>query len=251
MDENAVSRALIVCADIGPDENRPNHIFAQQARRAFPGRFELVAELDSFWAPHHHKPGALDRLHRALNDAPDAVGITHYATGPNDGWFRTGEARDVFEQLADRRMLASIAVPPNWLDDLYELAAAVPGVSILLHHCGGFALGPHVRDDLATVCRGASLPNVVVKASGFYYVESSRPWDFPFRDVHENFCTILNAYGADRLAWGSDFPASIGRVTYRQSIEMVAAAAPDLNDASRHAIFGGTMARLLSHVRRA
>lgn len=249
MDENDVSRALIVCADIGPDENRPNHRFAQKARENFPGRFELVAELDSFWAPHHHRPGAPDRLDRALSEAPDAVGITHYATGPNDGWFNTAEARLVFERLADRRMLASIAVPPNWLDDLFELAALVPGVNILLHHSGGYALGPGLEDDLTTVCRGASLPNVFVKASGFHYIESARPWNFPFREVHESFRTILHAYGPDRLAWGSDFPASIGRVTYRQSIEMVLTAVSDLDDASRDAIFGGTMARLLSHVR--
>lgn len=245
LDANDVARALIVCADIEYPENDQNHLLAQDAFTAHPGRFEFVADLDSTWKETHHTAGAVERLERILAEAPDAAGITHYVAGENDGWFRSPDAGALFDRLATRGLIASISASSQWLPDLYALASDFPTVPVLLHHQGWIETdSAEGSAQLDVVCAGAATASVVVKASGFHYL-TSRPWDYPFRGAHGAFREILDSYGPERLAWGSDFPASFGKTTYGQSLHVLEEALPEAPQHVFDAIVGGTLNRIL------
>ena len=61
--------------------------------------------------------------------------------------------------------------------------------------------GPGLREILAS----AALPNIHVKLSGFHYVNPVG-WDFPHAAVRPVVQALYDAYGPERLHWGSDYP---------------------------------------------
>jgi len=63
--------------------------------------------------------------------------------------------------------------------------------------------------DLAALIHNADLPNLNVMASGFRYYLSDAPLQYPYDVVWAQVLQPqLSAFGAHRLAWGSDFPAA-------------------------------------------
>jgi predicted TIM-barrel fold metal-dependent hydrolase len=66
--------------------------------------------------------------------------------------------------------------------------------------------------------------------------------DEPDADATEVIARLVDIFGADRIMWGSNFPASAGTLAeLRASIE---AHLPALDDEQRAAILGGNAARI-------
>jgi predicted TIM-barrel fold metal-dependent hydrolase len=188
--------------------------------------------------------GAADRL-RALCERYPLDGITHYVGPENDGWFMSDDGRAFFAAAAERRLILSISASPAWQDDIRAAARAHPSLPILCHHLAGIGGGAGGREDgLRRVLPSASLPNVFVKVSGFYY-GSQTPWEYPNGEMLWVVRALYEAFGPHRLCWGSDYPVVRRALTYRQAIEAFRThcafvAAPD-----RDAILGGTLDALL------
>jgi predicted TIM-barrel fold metal-dependent hydrolase len=63
----------------------------------------------------------------------------------------------------------------------------------------------------------ARYPRVFVKPTGYYYY--SKQW-WPFEDCWTLFRAVYDAFGADRLIWGSDFPHSLLRTDYGRNLHL-------------------------------
>lgn len=106
------------------------------------------------------------------------------------------------EFLAGLRLLAAAGLPfeacvrtPE-LADLYEACAQVPEATVVIDHMGNVeSLDAAFVGNME---RLASLPNVVVKMSG--YATSSREF------VHELSCFARQTFGSDRLMYASNWP---------------------------------------------
>jgi predicted TIM-barrel fold metal-dependent hydrolase len=243
MDTHGVEQAVVVCAAIGG--NADNVEYVSFARQRHPSRLHVVADLDCTWSASYHRPGSADRL-RALADRYQLAGFTHYVEEHNDGWLLSDEAEELFSLAADRALLVSLAAGPAWQADLRVIARRHPTVPVLCHHLGevraGGALGSAGLDE---VVASASVPNLFVKVSGFHY-SSQRAWDHPWPDAVAIFERIFDAYGPDRLCWGSDFPASSRYCTFRQSLEVVRQHCPFLAPSDLRQVLGGTLRGLLA-----
>src|SRR5438067_2145507 len=104
---------------------------------------------------------------------------------------------------------------------LRQLAGRFPTVPFLCHHLAGarVAEGPDsltLRDILAS----AALPNIHVKLSGFHYV-SPQAWEYPYSDCRPIVQALYDAFGPERLHWGSDYPVLRRAATYQQALEAV------------------------------
>ncbi|MHB1598495.1 MAG: amidohydrolase family protein, partial [Acidimicrobiales bacterium] len=120
-----------------------------------------------------------------------------------------------------------------------------PGLPIICHHLGLVALGSPSADEHAhEVLASAAVENLYIKVSGMHYSEPDS-WDVPWPVSQRFFRQLLAEYGAKRLCWGSDFPASTRYCTYRQSLEVLCHHGADLTDEDRCEILGGTISRLL------
>ncbi len=227
MDTHGVERAAVVCARIGDGPggdgfgNDDNNDYVSAFAREHPDRITPWVDVDCGWRPEYHTPGAVERLKSEIN-RNQAQGFTHYVQGQNDGWFLSDEGREFFATAADLKLVASMAITPVWFADLREIARQNPTLSFLVHHMSGPRRnnGTYDASDVAELVKSAEVPNIGVKISGFNY-NSSRNWDFPYEDSRQLFKRIYEAYGAKRLYWASDFPASRDMLTYTQSIEVL------------------------------
>lgn len=249
MDTHGVERAAVVCARIGGGPgghgfaNEDNNDYVARFASTHPDRITPLVDVDCVWRPEHHTAGAAERL-LAEVERSSAIGFTHYVTADNDGWFRTDDAAEFFQAAAEAALIASLAVSAPWFDDLRVIAAANPSLPILIHHLGH----PSTVADLDALVTLAELPNIGVKISGFNY-NATKNWDFPYPESQAIFRRIVDGFGAERLYWGSDFPASRDQLTYRQSIEVVRSHADFLTPAQLTGILGDNLAALVARPR--
>lgn len=150
-------------------------------------------------------------LDRALQH-PLVVGVRHLLQGEPDGFAGTDAFRAGIAALAARDLTFDACVRGDaQLRDVAELAAAVPDLRIVLDHLGkpevgssAIPIGPSTdwTDALHVL---AAHPQVTCKLSGLP-AEAGGDWSAaqfePFFDV------ALDAFGADRLMFGSDWPVS-------------------------------------------
>jgi predicted TIM-barrel fold metal-dependent hydrolase len=247
MERHGVAAALVVCAQIGEGAtaNPENNSYVARAARERPDRLAFLLDADGPWSIHHHRPGAAQRLRDLVDRFPQAVGFTHYLGEVDDGWLTSRDGDEFFGVAEELRLIASISAPPVWQPALHRVAAAHPGLVLVIHHLGGLSVTARsYPDDLAAVLAGAEYEHVFVKVSGFHYA-TAQPWNFPYRDTWSTVRELVSAYGCERLMWGSDFPASLGKATYAQSLEMVRTVLAFLSAEQRDQILGGTATRLL------
>jgi predicted TIM-barrel fold metal-dependent hydrolase len=243
MDRNGVDKAVLICARI--DFNPDNNAYVAEMATRFPDRIIPFPDVDCVWSPEYHTPGAADRLRAAINRWSTA-GFTHYVGEDNDSWLRSDEARAFFDLAAERDLVASLAIGSAWFEDLGAVAADHPTLPILVHHQGLVRAvdGPESAG-LHALERLAEHPNIAVKASGFYY-GSHDVADYPYLDQVAIFERIYRAFGARRLAWGSDFPVSPWvACTYAQTLEVIRRHCPFIDDADRAWVLGDTLATIL------
>jgi L-fuconolactonase len=242
LDLHEVEQALVVCAAI--DHNPDNVEYVAAARDRNPGRLHLIADLDCHWSETYHAAGSADRL-RALDDRYHLKGFTHYLEDENDGWLRTGEADEVFGLAAERGLIVSLGAAPMWQADLRELARRHPSLPVLCHALGVVKSAEGLQGGgLAEVLASAEVPNIYIKVAGLPYC-AKRDWDYPWPEVITVLERIFDAYGAHRLCWGSDFPASTRYCTFRQSLEVVATHCPFLSQDDLRLVLGETLRSIL------
>ncbi|HEX2217087.1 MAG TPA: amidohydrolase family protein, partial [Xanthobacteraceae bacterium] len=92
---------------------------------------------------------------------------------------------------------------PEHMSVVGEIAQRHPGLKLIVDHMG---LRRHSKDDAAfanldVLLALAQHPNVAVKATGAPSY-SSEP--YPFRNIHEHLHGIFDAFGPDRMFWGTD-----------------------------------------------
>jgi predicted TIM-barrel fold metal-dependent hydrolase len=76
-------------------------------------------------------------------------------------------------------------------------------------------------------------------------MDAASQQQYPFADVHWMARRIVDAFGADRCMYGSNFPTAQynPKVDYRQAVRLFAEAL-DLTDDERAWVLGGTAAKL-------
>ena len=251
MDNNSVERAAVVCARIGGGAggtgfaNEDNNEYVSNFARKYPDRLTAWIDVDSIWRPEHHTLNAAKRLRESV-DRYGVQGFTHYVAAENDGWFKSDEGKEFFSAAAELKLVASLAVSPKWLEDLGAIAQANPSLPILIHHMGlpqNTGTGA-AESDLNLIIDLAKQENIGVKISGFHYNNSNK-FDYPYPEAQILFRSIFEAFGAERLFWGSDFPASRDYLSYKQSLDVVHESATFLMETELRRILGENLDKLL------
>jgi predicted TIM-barrel fold metal-dependent hydrolase len=102
-----------------------------------------------------------------------------------------------------------------FLNEFRSIAERYPKLRLILDHCG---LNRHGQDaeafiHLDEMLALAKLPNVAVKMTGAPHY-STQP--YPFRNIQDGLHRIFDAYGPDRVFWGTDITRM--PCTYRQCV---------------------------------
>lgn len=149
----------------------------------------------------------LDRLARMQR----VVGVRHLLQGEPDGFARTEAFLAGARGLPARRLTFDACVSAHQMPDVIALGEAVPDLRIVLDHLGKPAVGTDAAplrpsaEWLRDLSELGSRPQTYVKLSGLPE-EAKGHWSAeqltPFLDA------ALEAFGPDRVMWGSDWPVS-------------------------------------------
>jgi predicted TIM-barrel fold metal-dependent hydrolase len=86
----------------------------------------------------------------------------------------------------------------------------------------------------------AALPNVAIKITGACTL-SHRP--FPYADIWDPVCRMIDAFGIDRCLWGTDWTRAVKLLTYAQGVDAFRAT-DRISVSDKARLMGGTLARI-------
>ena len=187
--------------------------------------------------------------------APDAVGVIRtwvdkglrglrIFTGGSTKEFDPTElenpaAYPAWELLGELGLTMCIQTGPIGLPQVTDLARRFANVNIILDHLGR----PDVLDgppyaNAASLFELAELPNIYLKLTPRIFGDVKKG----AASAETFFPKVVDAFGADRCAWGSNFPTSPG--TLREIMATAKAGLASLSEADREWIFGKTALKL-------
>jgi predicted TIM-barrel fold metal-dependent hydrolase len=193
-DHLGIERALHMEVDVAAED--------QEAETAFVAGIgpPVIAAIASCRPENADFPASLERiaatpfvrgLRRILHTSPDELGQAPLFA-------------ENLRRLAQHRLTFDLCVLARQLPIAIALVRACPDVRFILDHCGvpdvaAQAVDPW-RDDIT---RLAALPNVACKISGIVAYAAA---DWTTADLRPYVEHCIEAFGWDRVVWGSDWP---------------------------------------------
>lgn len=174
---------------------------------------------------------------------PRLVGVRAVLQAKPDGFSGTPEFRNGMRAIGKTSLVYDVLVYARQLRKALELCEAFPSQSFVLDHFGkpdvrngGFASWRRDLRDLA------ALPHVCCKVSGLATEADWRAWDES--DLRRYFEAAADAFGPDRLMFGSDWPVALCAIRYDRWSGLVAAWTAGWSASERASLFGGAARRV-------
>jgi L-fuconolactonase len=167
------------------------------------------------------------------------VGIRHLVQGEADPrWLCRPDVRRGLSAVAAAGLAYDLLILPHQLPAAHETAAALPELRFVVDHLAKPAIAAGEIEPWATGLRAlASLPNVTCKLSGMVTEADWTSWTVEqLRPYAES---VLDAFGADRVLFGSDWPVCTLAAGYDEVVRTAEQLVTALDPAERDAVFGG------------
>jgi L-fuconolactonase len=212
MDEAGVGRVVIVPPSWEGDRND----LALEAARLHPDRFAVMGRL-ALEKPESHA------LVAGWKTQPGMLGMRFtFHTDLQKPWLTDGTADWLWPE-AEKAGIPLMIFVPGSVPAVDAIAARHPGLRLVLDH---LAIWNQLRDaaafaHLPDLLALAKRPNVAVKSSALPCY-STEP--YPFRAMHEPLRRIFDAYGPQRMFWGTDWTRL--PCPYRRAVTMFAEELP-------------------------
>lgn len=233
MDEAGVAAALVVTPQIYGSDNG----YSLAAAERYPGRLAVVGRIDPT------SPDVEDVVSR-WRTHPSTVGIRIVVISEEQQRCMREGGLDALLAAAEAHGVPVAVYPPFCLTEVARIAGRFAELQLVVDHLGLVQPPLMVPGDapferITDLIELARHPNVSVKLSGLPTLSAS---GFPFPDVWPYVERVLDAYGVDRIMWGSDFTRVRELHTYSQAVEFIANARLSL--AEKQALLSGTLRRI-------
>ena len=170
------------------------------------------------------------------------VGVRHIVQAEPDAFLLDERFRRGVAGLARHGLAYDILIYARQFPAAIAFASALPGGRLVLDHlgkpdirAGGFEAWRRDLDRLA------ALPNVCAKLSGLVTEADWNRWTID--DLHRYVKAALDAFGPERLMFGSDWPVCTLAASYRQVVDIIRTAIDERPRSEQDSIFGGTARR--------
>jgi len=229
MAANGVERTVLVQVI----HYRWDNSYVADCLRRYPGTFMGVGRVNP------EDPAAPDHLSRWTEEhGLHGVRLSPAVDARGD-WFRGPLMPPLFARAAQLGVPMLILTGPQRLPDLARLIERQPDLDVVIDHMAdvhpGDAAGRRLLVDMARY------PRVFVKNSHTSSVSrEERPW----RNTHGLVEEVYQAFGAQRLMWGTDWPVCLARASYPQTLAVVRDAMAFFTPEDREWILGKTVLRL-------
>src|SRR5262245_19942422 len=198
MDEHGVTHCVLVQTISHGWDNR----YLMHCLKAQPKRFRGQGLIDPT------DPNVADKLEYWMKEH----GLAGMRFSPmyyqgKDGWLNARATDRLWEKAAELGAVFNFFIASEQLPKLEDMVRRHPRVKVVIDHLGRVDLEakdpePEIRKLLAL----ARYPNVYVKVSEFSSLLPSKK--YPFRDAYPLVKRVYDAFGPDRLLWGTGFPGA-------------------------------------------
>jgi L-fuconolactonase len=171
------------------------------------------------------------------------VGLRHLIQDePDDAFMLRPDFRRGISQLGEFGLTYDLLLFPRHLRTAVRLVEEFPDQPFVLDHMGKppirtGELSPW-REDLV---RLAGFPNVFCKLSGM--VTEARWNEWREEDFHRYLDAVIDAFGAERVMIGSDWPVCLLSGSYESAMRVVTRYVEQFPKAAQDGILGGNCAR--------
>ncbi|OIV36440.1 amidohydrolase [Mangrovactinospora gilvigrisea] len=189
-------------------------------------------------------PDVADRLAalRALPGGRRLRAIRHGVQGEADAdWLVRPDVLRGLRAVAGAGLGYDLLLLPRHLPGAARAAAEVPELTFVLDHCAKPPIASGEVEPWAADLRAlAARPNVACKLSGLVTEADWEKWTVDGLRVYTEI--VLDAFGPDRVMFGSDWPVCTLAASYAQVAEAAEQLTEHLSPAERERVRGGTAA---------
>jgi predicted TIM-barrel fold metal-dependent hydrolase len=235
MDAAGVDGAILVSAFT---MYRYDASYARSVRERYPDRFALVKPVDPA------DPAVADII-ADWKRTPGTVAIRMLLV-------RSGLSANIDDPGLNRVLAtaARLAIPINLhiagrLEQGAELIRRHPDTQVIVDHVG--LVQPHEPPapdqpwaELPQVLALAALPNVAIKISGACTLARE---PYPYDDIWDPVCRVIDAFGLDRCMWGTDWTRAVNFLTFKQGVDAFRDT-QRISASDKAKLMGGTVTRI-------
>ena len=208
MAEAGVDKAVIV----QPIHYLFDNSYVADTLQRFPGKFAAIGLVNQF------EPRAADRLEVLVREHGFSGLRIHLSRPDHPSMWAAADQDAIWDKAAELGASFIAHGPSKLYPDIEPIIARHPDVPIALDHNGG---APRIEEPpypgMAPVLNLAKYPNVYVKL-----IPHKEQEPFPYRDTFDAFKRICDAFGPQRLMWGTNFPGVEWATKYKPALEIFA-----------------------------
>lgn len=142
-----------------------------------------------------------------------------------DDWLNARATDPLWEKAAELGAVFNFFIASSQLPKLEDMVRRHPKVKVVVDHVGRVDLVPEkgpipgydALEEVKKLTALARYPNVWVKVSELTSLSKSK--EYPFRDTYPIVKKVYDAFGPDRLLWGTGFPGASRAEFERPSVE--------------------------------
>lgn len=220
---------------------------AVQARQSIDETDWLLALADSSpgikgvvgWVPLAAEGANIRRVLDRYDGQTRLKGVRHVLQAEPDAYFSNPGFNTALHEIARRNLSYDLLVYARQLPAALAWIDRHPNLRVVVDHIAKPVVDGVPRPEWRAQMRElARRPNVFCKFSGV--VTEAPHWRWSVGQIRPYFETVLEAFGAQRLMFGSDWPVCLVAADYARWFATVESLVQPLSTTERDAIFGGT-----------
>ena len=233
MNRNGVDHAVLIQI-----RGMRDNAYLVECLRRFPGKFSAVVTLEA------NSPDSPAQLEGLVKQGIEGIRLHAGARSPgSDPLAIWRKAQDLDIPVSCQGGLADFSN-----DDFAAIFQELPQQNIIIEHLGrGGDDSSPTWNTYRKVLALSRYPNAYMKIPGLgEFCQRPMPFvqPFPFGEIPPLIEMAVEAFGANRLMWGSDFPPSASREGYHNALQWPMERVKYASEADRDWVFGNTAATI-------
>ena len=180
---------------------------------------------------------------RQLRELAREHGIKGMRSNPDgSGAIDSPGVRALWKTAADEGIVVNMHIRRDNAEAASRMLGDFRTLPVVLDHTLYPKVGPDLDDTLRAVRKLAERSNLNAKLT---FVATGSHGGYPCEDMHAPCLAVIDAFGAQRCMWGSDFPCELWtpKVSYAEALKIFREVLA-LSSRDRAMILGGTASRL-------
>ena len=229
MKANNVSRTVLVQVIHYRWDNR----FTADTMKQYPDKFRGIARVNP------EDPAAPDQFSKLVEES-GFLGVRLSPAGDSHGdWIKGPLMAPLFQRTRDLKRSMNLLVPITRVPDVAAIIEKFQDLDVVIDHMADCPI--EHPEQLKYLLALKKYPNVFVKVSHTWSL-SRQPYPYP--DSQALVKRIYDAFGPQRLMWGTDWPLVENYCGYAKALAMIRDEMPFLNAEDKHWMLSKTIDRV-------